>query len=41
VRELITTLGVTKLKELVILASESKEIVPLNSKIIEGCFPSI
>jgi len=41
VREPITTLGVTKLKELVILAPESKEIVLLNSKIIKGCLSSI
>jgi len=41
VREPITTLGVTKLKELVILASESEEIMSLNSKMIEGCLPSI
>jgi len=36
-----TTLRVAELKKLAILISESKKMILLNSRIIEGCFPSI
>ena len=41
VRKPTTTLGVAKLKRLIILTSESKKIVFLNSRIIEGYSLSI